>query len=83
MAQLQASAADAQGQRDAIGTYLDQFVPALTNSEVPAGSGGDSAVEPPDLDVVAGESNGADEIGLEPGAAEPDPSSTPDEPEAA
>ena len=78
MAQLQASATDAQGQLDAIGTYLDQFVPALTDSE-----GESSAGEPADLDVVAGDSHGADEPGAEPGTAETDPAISTDEPEAA
>ena len=83
MAQLQASAADAQGQLDAIGTYLDQFVPALTDTVVPAGSGGDTAAERVDQEVVADDNSGADEIGLEPGAAESDPATSTDEPAAA
>ena len=83
MAQVQASAADAQGQLDAIGTYLDQFVPALTDTEVPAGSGGDTALEPEDMDVVAGDSSSADEPGANPVAAEPEPAISTDEPEAA
>ena len=68
---------------DAIGTYLDQFVPALTDTVVPAGSGGDTAAEPADLDVVAGDSHGADEPGAEPGTAETDPATSTDEPAAA
>ena len=78
MAQLQASTADAQGQLDAIGTYLDQFVPALTDTE-----GESSAVEPADQEFVAGDSSGADEPGAEPAAAEPDPATSTDEPTAA
>jgi len=78
MAQLQASAADAQGQLDAIGTYLDQFVPALTDTE-----GESSAVEPADQELVAGDSHGTDEPGAEPVAAEPDPATSTDEPAAA
>jgi hypothetical protein len=83
MAQLQASAADAQGQLDAIGTYLDQFVPALTDTEGSVAAGGDTAVEPVDQEGVAGDNSGADEIGLEPGAAESDPATSTDEPAAA
>lgn len=83
MAQLQASAADAQGQLDAIGTYLDQFVPVLTDTEGAAGSGGDTEAEPADLGVVAGDDSGADEPGADPGAAEPDPATSTDEPAAA
>jgi hypothetical protein len=83
MAQLQASAADAQGQLDAIDTYLDQFVPALTDTEVPAGPGGDTEAEPADQEVVAGDSSGADEPGADPGAAEPESATSTDEPAAA
>ncbi len=78
MAQLQASAADAQGQLDAIGTYLDQFVPALTDTD-----GESSAVKPADQEVVADDNSGADETGSDPGAAEPDPATSSDEPTAA
>ena len=78
MAQLQASAADAQGQLDAIGTYLDQFVPALTDSEMES-----SAVEHVDQEVVAGDSHGTDEPDSEPGPAEPEPATSTDEPAAA
>ena len=77
MVQLQASAADAQGQLDAIGTYLDQFMPALTDTD-----GESSAVEPMDQEVVAGDSSGADEPAADP-AAEPDPAISTDEPAAA
>ena len=83
MAQLQASATDAQGQLDAIGTYLDQFVPALTDTEVPAGSGGDTGAEPVDQEVVADDNSGADEPVAEPVAAEPAPGTSTDEPAAA
>ena len=79
MAQLQASAADAQGQLDAIGTYLDQFVPALTDTERAAVAAGDTAAEPHGPEVVAGDNSGADEIGVEPGAAETDPATSTDE----
>ncbi len=78
MAQLQASAADAQGQLDAIDTYLDQFVPALAVAD-----GESSAVAPADLDVVAGDSHGADEPSAEPVSAELDPATSTDEPAAA
>ncbi|MEB3271378.1 MAG: hypothetical protein VKJ44_07000 [Synechococcus sp.] len=78
MAPLQASAADAKGQLDAIGTYLDQFVPALTDSD-----GESPTVEPMDQEVVDGDKSGADEIGLEPGTSEPDPATSTDEPTAA
>ena len=83
MAQLQASAADAQGQLDAIGTYLDQFVPALTDTEGAAGSRGDTAAEPVDQEVVASDKHGADEPAAEPVAAEPDPATSTDAPAAA
>ena len=78
MAQLQASAADAQGQLDAIGTYLDQFVPALTETD-----GNSFAEEVVDQEVVADDNSVADEPGAEPVAAEPDPASSTDEPAAA
>ena len=78
MAQLQASAADAQGQLDAIGTYLDQFVPALTDTD-----GESSAVEPVDQEVVADDNSGADEPGADPDAAEFDSATSTDEPTAA
>ncbi len=78
MAQLQASAADAQAQLDAIGTYLDQFVPALTDTD-----GESSAVEPVDQKVVVDDNSGADEPAAEPVAAEPDPATISDEPAAA
>ena len=78
MAQLQASAADAQGQLDAIGTYLDQFVTALTDTEVSAVSGGDIPGEPMDQEVVADDNSGADEFGSDLDA-EPDPATSTDE----
>lgn len=61
MAQLQASAQDADTQLQAIGAYIDQFVPALTDTEGPAGFGGDIAAEPVVQEVVAGDNSGADE----------------------
>ena len=70
MAQLRASAQDADTQLQAIGAYIDQFVPALTDTESPALPGGDTAAEPADLEVVAGDSHCADESLAT--AAEPD-----------
>jgi hypothetical protein len=78
---LQASAADAQSKLDAIGTYLDQFVPSLADTELPAGSGGDTAAEPADLEVVGGDDYGADETGSDLGDAEPDPATSRDGPQ--
>ena len=78
MAQLQASAQDADTQLQAIGAYIDQFVPALTDIESPALPGGEKAAEPADLEVVAGDNSGAD-----PGAAEPNPATSTDKPGAA
>ncbi|MFN9872319.1 MAG: hypothetical protein ACK55E_12885 [Cyanobacteriota bacterium] len=90
MAQLQASARDTDTQLQAIGAYIDQFVPALT--EQPDGSAlpaGGTAAEPAEPEVVAGDSHGADEsqasaaaadpaLGL--GAADPEIGSSPDQP---
>ena len=81
MAQLQASADDATSQLTAIDAFIDQFVPALT--EPPDGSalpGGDTAAEPAEPVVVAGDSDGADE--LQASAAEPDSALSPADPEA-
>ena len=50
MAQLQASAEDASSQLSAIGTYLDQLVPALTTVEEETS---DAVVEPIDTKPVA------------------------------
>jgi len=66
MAQLRASAQDADTQLQAIGAYIDQFVPALTDTESPALPGSDTA----DTEVVADDSPGADESQASP--AEPD-----------
>jgi hypothetical protein len=70
MAQLRASAQDADTQLQAIGAYIDQFVPALTDTESPALPGSDTAAEPADTEVVADDSPGADESQASP--AEPD-----------
>ncbi|MCX5947692.1 MAG: hypothetical protein NTY67_05770 [Cyanobacteria bacterium] len=88
MAQLQASARDADTQLQAIGAYIDQFVPALTEQpESTALPGGDTAAEPAEPVVVAGDSDGADEpeasaadpaSGL--GAADPETSTSSDQP---
>ena len=90
MAQLQASAKDADTQLQAIGAYIDQFVPALTEQpETPALPGGDTAAVPAEPEVVAGDRDGADEpeasaaaadpaLGL--GAADPEIGSSPDQP---
>ncbi len=82
MAHLRASAQDADTQLQAIGAYIDQFVPALTDTEVPDGSGGDTAAEPADQQVVADGNSGADEPVADPDAA-PDPATSTDEPAAA
>ena len=81
MAQLQASALDADTQLQAIGSYLDQFVPALTDIESPALPGGDTAAEPADLEVVAGDNSGADGDGADTASPEAVPGS--DQPAAA
>jgi hypothetical protein len=86
MAQLQASAQDADTQLQAIGAYLDQFVPALTDTEGPAVPGGDTAAEAAEPEVVAGDNSGADESqpnAAEPGPAEPEASEASDQPAAA
>jgi len=70
MAQLRASAHDSDTQLQAIGAYIDQFVPALTDTESPALPGGNTAAEPADLEVVADDNSGADESHAS--AAEPD-----------
>ena len=81
MAQLKASAEDASSQLSAIGTYLDQFVPALTEQpDGPALPGGDSAAVPADTEVVAGDSDSADQS--QTSAAEPDSAPGPADPEA-
>jgi hypothetical protein len=81
MAQLQASAQDADTQLQAIGAYLDQFVPALTDTEGPAVPGGDTAAEAAGTEVVAGDNSGADDAGVD--AADPEPGGSNDQPAAA
>lgn len=86
MAQLQASAQDADTQLQAIGAYLDQFVPALTDPESPSLPGGDTAAEAADREVVSGDNSGADEsqpTAAEPGPAEPEARESSDQPAAA
>ena len=91
MAQLQASAKDADTQLQAIGAYIDQFVPAFTEQpDGPALPAGDTATEPAEPVVVAGDSDGADEsqssaaeTDSAPGAAEPETSTSSDQPTAA
>jgi hypothetical protein len=88
MAQLQASAKDADTQLQAIGAYIDQFVPALTDQpESPALPAGDTAAEPAEPEVVADDNSGADESQAStaepdsaPGPADPEASSSPDQP---
>jgi hypothetical protein len=90
MVQLQASAKDADTQLQAIGAYVDQFVPALTDqAESPALPAGDTAAELAEPVVVAGDSDGADEpeasaAAADPapglGVADPEASSSPDQP---
>jgi hypothetical protein len=75
MAQLQASARDADTQLQAIGAYIDQFVRALTEQpDGPALPGGDTEAVPADPEVVGGDSDGADG---------PEPSTSSDLPTAA
>lgn len=81
MAQLQASAKDADTQLQAIGAYLDQFVPALTDPESPAHPGGDTAAEAAEPEVVSGDNSGADDAGA--GAASPGADTGSDQPAAA
>jgi hypothetical protein len=91
MVQLQASARDTDTQLQAIGAYIDQFVPALTDQpESTALPAGDTAAEPVESVVVAGDSDGADESQASaaepdsaPGAAEPETSTSSDQPAAA
>ena len=88
MAQLQASARDADTQLHAIGAYIDQFVPALTDQpESPALPAGDTAAEPAEPEVVADDNSGADDAGAsaaEPNSApDPEASSSPDQPPSA
>ncbi len=82
MAQLQASARDTDTQLQAIGSYIDQFVPALTEqpdgSALPRGT----AVEPAEPEVVAGDSDGADQPEASAAAAEPAPGLGAAEPQA-
>ena len=81
MAQLRASAQDADTQLQAIGAYIDQFVPALTDIESPALPGGDTAAEPAETEVVAGDNSGADDDGAD--AASPEADTGSDQPAAA
>ena len=82
---------DAGTQLQAIGAYIDQFVPALTDQpENPALPAGGTAAEPAEPVVVADDSDGADESQSSaaepdsaPGAAEPETSTSSDQPAAA
>lgn len=77
MVQLQASADDATSQLTAIEAFIDQFVPDLT--EPPDGSalpGGDTATEPAEPEASAAAADPA--LGL--GAADPEATSSPDQP---
>ena len=65
IAQLQASTDDANSQLSAIGTFLDQFVPALTDT-----AGETTAELPAAEEVVAGDNHGADPSDVEPGTAD-------------
>jgi hypothetical protein len=88
-----ATAEALMAQLQAIGAYIDQFVPALTeHPDGPALPGGDTAAEPAEPVIVAGDSDGADEpeasaIAGDPapglGAADPETGSSPDQPTAA
>jgi hypothetical protein len=66
IAQLQASTDDANSQLGAIGTFLDQIAPALTDT-----AGEITAEEPAAEEVVAGDSYGADGTDDEPETADP------------
>ena len=77
IAQLQASTDDANSQLGAIGTFLDQFVPALTDTE-----GEITAEEPAAEEVVAGDYYGPDPSDVEPGTADPEASGSTDQPTA-
>jgi len=84
MAQLQASARDADTQLQAIGAYIDQFVPALTEQpDGPALPGGDTEAVPAEPEVVADDNSHADQLPADPDAADPEASSRPDQPPAA
>ena len=72
--QLQASNDDANAQLGAIGTFLDQLVPALTDT-----AGEITAEEPAAEEVVAGDSYGADAADVEPGTADPEASGSIDQ----
>jgi len=83
MAQLQASADDANSQLTAIDAFIDQFVPALTENEVAAEDEAITVTEPEIApvesttgEVVAGDNSGADD-------AAPDADTDSDEPAAA
>jgi hypothetical protein len=83
MAQLQASAKDADTQLQAIGAYIDQFVPVLTDQpKSPALPGDDTAAELADTEseVVADDNSGADES--QNSSSEPDSAPDPADPEA-
>lgn len=72
--QLQASNDDANSQLGAIGTFLDQFVPALSDY-----AGEITAEEPAAEEVVAGDNHGADPAAVEPGTADPEASGSTDQ----
>jgi hypothetical protein len=83
MAQLQASADDANSQLSAIDAFIDQFVPALTEVQVAAEDQATTVTEPEaapaeatTVEVVAGDSSGADD-------AAPEADTDSDEPAAA
>lgn len=83
MAQLQDSARDTDTQLQAIGSYIDQFVPALTDQpESTAFPGGDTAAEPADNEVVADDNSGADEPEASAVAGDPAPGLDAAEPQA-
>jgi hypothetical protein len=69
MAQLQASADDANSQLTAIDAFIDQFVPALTEIGVDA----EEATEPVEAEAV--DSSAAADAGVEAAAADGDDSS--------
>jgi len=83
MAQLQASANDANSQLTAIDAFIDQFIPALTENEANADdettSVSELSAEPAESttgEVVAGDNSGADD-------AAPEADTDSDEPAAA
>ena len=83
MAQLQASADDANSQLSAIDAFIDQFVPALTEVQLAAEDEATTVTEPETVpaesttgEVVAGDNSGA-------GAAAPEADTNSDAPAAA